>query len=173
MLKKCRKCLDEKEITNFNPDRLGKYGVWSTCKQCIKEKQLNTPPPVIKQTEIRKIWKKTINRIKEKGSETKLFIEIWQNRPHICQNCKKEIQFFDLSSFAHILRKGTNDKWRYDVNNIALVHSIRTIKDWDTGETYNCHWEIDAKMTWRKLEFEELLIEWDDEKIKDFINNLI
>lgn len=172
MNKKCRRCHIEKDTSNFNPDRLWKYGVWTTCKDCINQKRMENPTPELKRTEVRKVWKKTICRLKEKGSESKVHVEIWKTRPHICQNCWLEIKFFDPSCFAHILSKWMYDKWRYDKNNYALVHSVRDIKNSETLETYNCHWEFDTKMTWKKLEFEKLLEEWDLEKIENFIKLL-
>lgn len=172
MEKKCRKCWDTKDISHFDPDRLGKYWVASTCKTCKKEKQIKDYKPIQNKTEVKKVWKKTLTRLKEKGSETRVHIEVWRTRPHYCQNCWQPVNFFDPSCFAHILPKSRYEKWRYDPNNIALVHSVRDVKDETTGETYDCHGELDTKMAGKKLEFEKLLEEWDPEKIKDFIKNL-
>lgn len=36
--KKCRKCKEPKVLSEFNLDRLGKHGVASTCKECLKQK---------------------------------------------------------------------------------------------------------------------------------------
>ncbi len=111
----------------------------SRCKECQYSKQS------LKRTEIKKIWKKRINRIKEEWSEYKVFIEIWKEREHICDNCWGYIKSFDPSCFAHILNKRDNPELRYKKENIWLVHGIWEQID-ETGKTYNCHKEFDLKV---------------------------
>ena len=174
MEKKCRKCKQTKDISHFDPDRLGKYGVASTCKTCKKEKQIQNYKPIKVWQPVKKVWKKTTARLKEKGLETRVHIEIWNTRPRRCQICGGEIRFFDPSCFAHILAKGQypDNDIRYNPLNFALVHSVWQVKNEETGGTYNCHWELDRKMAGKKLEFENLLKEGNEDKINKFIKSL-
>ena len=100
------------------------------------------PPP-------KKFWKKRTERVKEKWSEWKVFVEIWLERlnwdwKRICDNCKTHIQLFDPSCFAHKLNKRDHPDLRYKKDNIALVHWIWEQMD-ETWKTYNCHKEYDLK----------------------------
>ena len=110
--------------------------------------------PKKKKTPVKKIWKKRIERIKKYGSEMKVFIEIWQEREHICDNCNKYIKYFHASCFAHKLNKRDHQELRYDKSNIALVHWIWEVKNQETGENYECHKEFDLKFNelnkWKK-----------------------
>lgn len=141
ILKKCRKCKEPKPISEFIPMRIGKFGVWTTCLSCTNLWGAKTE---LKRTPIKKIGKKKIQRIKDNGSEFKVFVEIWKEREHICDNCWGYIQFFDPSCFAHKLAKWANPELRYDKENIALVHGIWEKID-ETWKTYQCHKEYDLK----------------------------
>jgi len=140
MAKRCKECW----CINENP--LLKYCM----EHADKNKKLQSYKPLVQKTPLKpwlppkKIWEKRKNRIKEQGSEYKVFVEIWKEREHICDNCWKWIKFFDPSCFAHKLNKRDNQKLRYDKKNIALVHWVFETMD-DTGKTYNCHKEYDLK----------------------------
>lgn len=118
----------------------------SRCKECTYKKQAEKPIKIytLKQTKPKLVWKKRKARIKDKWSEYKIYIEIWQERKHICDNCWKTIKFFHTSCFAHKLNKRDNPELRYKKDNIALVHWIWEQKN-DKWETYNCHKEFDLK----------------------------
>lgn len=120
----------------------------SRCKECSYKKQSEKPKKVyeLKKTKPKLVWVKRKNRINKQGSEYKVFLEIWKERLHICENCKKPILIFHASCFAHKLNKRDNPELRYDKNNIGLVHWIWEIKNKETQETYNCHKEYDLKL---------------------------
>lgn len=133
MAKRCREC----RVVNQNP--LLKYCMeHASMNKSLKKTELKLWPPP------KKIWKKRIERVKKNWSELKVFIEIWKEREHICENCWKYIKFFHSSCFAHKLNKRDNPKLRYEKENIALVHWVFETMD-DTGRTYNCHKEFDLK----------------------------
>ena len=133
MSKRCKECWC------INENALLKY--------CMKHSYLNKQP---KRTELKPwpppklIGKKRAKRVQEKWSEYKVFVEIWKEREHICDNCWKYIKSFDPPCFAHKLNKRDNPELRYKKENIALVHGIWETMD-DTGKTYNCHKEYDLK----------------------------
>ena len=137
MSKYCKKCW----ILNENP-------LSPLCKEHYFEREKSKPVKIyeIKKTPVKLIWKKRAERIKKDWSEMKVFIEIWKDRIHICDNCWKSIKFFHSSCFAHKLNKRDNPKLRYDKNNIALVHGIFEIKNEETWLTYDCHKEYDLKL---------------------------
>ena len=126
ILKKCRKCKEPKPIWEFKPMNIWKYWVWTTCLSCTN---FWGATKELKRTPIKKIGKKKIQRIKDNWSEYKVFVEIWQEREHICDNCWWYIQFFDPSCFAHKHNKRDNPELRYQKDNIALVHGIFEVKN--------------------------------------------
>lgn len=128
--------------------------MYSRCKECQYKFVSSKPKKIyeLKKTPVKKIWVKRKTRIDEKGSEYKVFVEIWTSRNHRCANCWWEIKFFHSSCFAHKLNKRDNQKLRYEKNNIALVHWVFEVKNEKTGETYNCHKEYDLKFSnWIKI----------------------
>lgn len=62
-------------------------------------------------------------RLQEKGKETAVFIEIWREREHVCQNkkCGAVIRDYRPINFHHLKTKGAHPKLRYDKLNIALL----------------------------------------------------
>lgn len=134
----------------------------SRCKACTYKRSAENKNQkniyTLKRTPVKKIWKKRADRINEKGSEYKVFVEIWQERPKICANCGKPIKFFHSSCFAHILSKRDYPKLRYEKENIALVHWVFEVKNEETGQTYDCHKELDTKLSWKKLEIYDKFI---------------
>lgn len=130
MEKRCRKCWDTKDVSHFDPDRLGKYWVASTCKTCKKEKQIRDYKPIQVKSEVKKVWKKTLTRLKEKGSETRLFNEIWNEREHKCQECWKYLKEPKVHNFDHIKPKWKYPELRMEKTNIKILcfrcHFIKT-----------------------------------------------
>ena len=143
--KKCRKCKKQLPLSEFAPMNIWKYGVASTCISCVNFWGSNKPKKPIKQ-----ISDKKRQRIKDNWSEYKVFVEIWKERPHICDNCWWYIKYFDPSCFAHKLSKKNYPELRYDKENIALVHWVFEVKNEQTGETYTCHKEYDLKYNKQK-----------------------
>lgn len=78
--------------------------------------------------------------------EKKLFYKIWQERPHICVNCKvnlgNEAKTFN---FAHIKPKGLYPELRLDPFNIILLcYECHYALDFQTEEKFNSRFrEID------------------------------
>ena len=118
--KKCRKCKNEKYLQHFQKMNMGKYGVASTCNECNNS---NKKVYELKKTEPKKIWKKRIQRIKDGGSEVKVFEKInkYDQKCWICDNPIKE----PLSwTFPHILNKKDYPAFRVFESNIARACSI-------------------------------------------------
>lgn len=134
IVKTCRKCKKVVNIKFFYPDRLGKYGVASTCKVCVEDKKLekikNTPKKIYKAP--KRISKKRQIMTKQ-HLEANIFKHIAEHRPPICQNCNNPILPVDYETpnnyaafcFAHICPKGTYPELRLMKNNIAFVCSIK------------------------------------------------
>lgn len=127
--------------------------MYSRCKQCQYDFVASKPKKVyeLKKTKPNLVWEKRKARIKKDWSEMKVFIEIWKEREHICENCNKPIKLFHSSCFAHKYNKRDNPELRYDKNNIALVHGIWEQKN-DKWQTYDCHKEFDLKFNKEKHE---------------------
>lgn len=106
------------------------------CRKCYYEE--------VKCDDIRKPIKQVSDkkklRIKENGSEVKLFLEIWNERIHRCEVCHCFIPEPKPECFAHRLGKWRYPALRYNKKNIALV--------WDI----NCHKELDRRNKWRDFE---------------------
>lgn len=65
-----------------------------------------------------------------------LFKEIWQERPHVCENCGYSIPKPLAHNFAHIKSKGAYPELKYDKDNIQLLCS-----NWDyPDDRIGCHW---------------------------------
>lgn len=123
MEKKCRKCKQILDISEFNPDRLGKYGVWSTCKSC-----LNAHKQTYKR--INPVSAKKKERIKKEWSEWDLFIEIAIERAidgYVLAEdvgwIMKKIKLQDLrvENFSHIKPKWMYPELRLNKDNIKIV----------------------------------------------------
>lgn len=146
--KKCKDCWKPR----------GHTMMFSRCKQCQYKFVNNKPKKIyeLKKTPVKAFWRKRTERISEKWSEYKCYVEIRTTQEHKCQNCWKHIKFFHSSCFAHILSKRDYPDFRYMIENIALVHWIFETKD-DSGLTYQCHQEIDTKLAWKKADIEKKL----------------
>lgn len=155
--KNCKKCWTE--FIRYNT-------IQNICSKCMIEKNKDKQKTIyhIKRTEIKKVWKKRTERINEKWSEMRMFIEIWKERSHECKVCWNFIKFFHTSNFAHILWKKDYPDLRYEKENIALVHWIFEIENEETWKTYQCHQKLDKETSWKKLEIYEKLIKKLDKK---------
>lgn len=93
---------------------------------------------------IKKIRKKTVKDRNEKLAinkldfdvfqwgferEDELFDWIWEHRPHYSQISKRSLEKVTLyhAMFAHILPKGKFPLYRYNPNNILLVHPLEHV----------------------------------------------
>ncbi len=111
-------------------NRIGKRGL----------EKLERWEELIRKTPVKQIWERASKRIRENGTESALFQEIWEERPHICDMCGKTIPEPLSWCFPHILPKGKYPALRYNKRNIGLVCSIE------------CHAEQDRRASWHDLE---------------------
>ena len=92
----------------------GGNSFYRLCRFC-NHKRLNKDK-VVKTTKRKKIRKPT--------GEAALFKEIWEQRPHVCANCRdylgKEAR---AHYFAHIKPKSTHPELRLDPDNVMLLCS--------------------------------------------------
>jgi hypothetical protein len=66
--------------------------------------------------------KRTKERIAKYGTESEFFIkEIWDKRPHVCEQCGKRLREPKPHNFDHIIAKSRDASKRYDPNNIRLL----------------------------------------------------
>lgn len=103
-----------------------------------KQPKTNTKP--LKRTNLKKIWKLKTERLKRNWAETKVFKDIWAERPHICDICLQPIRKMKTFCFPHKLPKWKYPEYRYNKRNIWLVCSIE------------CHQEFDRKNAKKDLE---------------------
>ena len=146
MAKYCKQCWD----LNENP--LMKF-----CRYHYYEYIEKNPEKKLKRTPINKVWVKKTTRLKSRWSELKMFMEIWEERYHICFSCNNPIKNWHPSNFAHILSKWMYPKYRLMKANIAMVHGIF---EWD------CHKEIDYDVAGNKKEIEEILLSSESDEVK-------
>lgn len=59
----------------------------------------------------------------------KLYMEIWEERPHVCANCGHPIPYPIAHVFSHIRSKGARPDLKYDKSNIELNCSSVHRKD--------------------------------------------
>lgn len=111
----------------------------------------------IKRTPIKRVWKRTKERLKEFGSERVSHVKKWNNSDKCCVICwtnlvnlfwSNDIKDIPSYCFAHILAKGMYPVYRYLINNLALVCGIPH------------HWTVDKLIAKRKFEVEKLILNW-------------
>lgn len=97
----------------------GEGNVWITTKcrgLCTVCESKRKP-----RTRIKKLSEKRKERIKGGGSEFKMFCEIWDERPHVCQVTDEPIKEFSVWNFMHVLAKGPYGRYRLKKENVLLV----------------------------------------------------
>ena len=71
---------------------------------------------------------------KKKTGEWELFMEIWNERPHVCVKCNKRLGNIPQPIFfSHILTKGRTPELRLNKDNIELLCSEHHM-EWETGD---------------------------------------
>ncbi len=74
-------------------------------------------------------------KVKKKTGELAMFLEIWMERKHQCEWCKKPLFAFKVHYFDHIKPKGTYPELRLVKSNIQLLCYY-----WDDDHGwYGCH----------------------------------
>lgn len=82
---------------------------------------------------INSIGKAKKRRLKKHGSEKDFFQEIWEDRPHQCENCGVSLpEPARTYYFSHIKSKGAHPSLRYDKDNVQLL-------------CYECHYAYDSQ----------------------------
>jgi|TARA_R110000744_G_scaffold306335_2_gene414641 5-methylcytosine-specific restriction endonuclease McrA len=69
--------------------------------------------------------------MKKKNSQKQMFFEIWNEREHVCTNCKRHLGNEPLAQyFSHIKPKGLYPELKFDKDNIQLL-------------CFECHYAFD------------------------------
>jgi len=69
----------------------------------------------------------------KKNSQKQMFFEIWEEREHICENCKRHLGKEPLAQFfSHIKPKGLYPELKFTKSNIQLL-------------CFECHYADDFK----------------------------
>lgn len=97
--------------------------------------------------QIPKVSEKKKERIKQNGSEAKLFLEIWHERPHICYICWNNIPEPKQECFSHKLWKWRYPALRYNKKNIEIVCSSICHKEHDRINAWN-DFELIQEILW-------------------------
>lgn len=81
------------------------------------------------------MYPKPTKRKKKVRSMKDLFEEIWNERPHKCNNCGLQIKEAKAHNFSHLKSKGSRPDLKYDKDNIEIACSTLDRKDKEEG----CH----------------------------------
>lgn len=73
---------------------------------------------------------------RQKSGQKEVFMEVWEERPHICEVCGKNIPEPLSFVFAHIKSKWVHPELKFDPDNIALVCSIVCHTNLDIRNSY-------------------------------------
>lgn len=119
--KKCSVCGNMRPLWKSNPP---------TCAQCANANNTFSTP------------KKPINRVSDKGrlqimSDTAFYNEIWNERPHSCEECGCNLgEHWERYMFSHLITKGAHPDLRHDKRNISLS-CMPCHSRWETGDRKN------------------------------------
>ena len=107
------------------------------CQQCIYRENHQGKNQI--QVQIEKQRNKEY--IPKEDNERQMFLEIWEERSHICENCKKNLGGEPKAQFfSHIKPKSTHPHLRLKKGNVRLL-------------CFDCHYSYDfgSKETFNKL----------------------
>ena len=110
--------------------------------------------PTIEWKNLKKLWSNIHNfsYLCSVTGELKLFKEIWGERPHISFLSNRELKYFDIKYFAHVIAKSKWGGGRLLKDNIILLHpEEHNLLDQGTvaqRATYAEKWGCD----WNKIE---------------------
>lgn len=92
--------------------------------------------------------KKGLNRNRKSTGEKEVFMEIWNERPHICEHCNAPLQNPPLASyFSHNKPKSTHPELRLEKTNINLhCEDCHYVRDNGTEKEYNKRKNLKAKI---------------------------
>lgn len=139
MKKECNRCHKEKIIQNKTK---------GLCGDCVYELNHNGKSRfevAIEKQKSKSIKSYIIKRksskpyIRKSTGEKELFLEIWQEREHVCVNCKCYLgEEPKVHFFAHKTSKGADVTKRLDKNNIELnCFDCHFARDHQGIEAYN------------------------------------
>ena len=98
-------------------------------------------------------------------NQLELFKEIWAETAHISFLTNRQLKYFDIKVFAHILPKGRYPKFKLLKENIILLHpEEHTLLDQGTEKQrleYSNKWKCDWNQIYIKKE--QLLIKYKNE----------
>lgn len=95
------------------------YPVWAR-NRCLQHDKIATPDKyLIKKKSVSTGFKTSKNKPRKPTGELQLFLKIFADCKGICQITKKQIPF-DISSFMHILGKGSYPSLRLERSNIIF-----------------------------------------------------
>lgn len=105
--KRCRKCKETLDITEFQMMSIGKYGVWSTCIKCIAE---NIKPYEIKRTPLKRS-EKPVNKI-SKTNKNKIAKFPQKTKDEIKARDKVCIISWDpIEEYHHVFYWANANRW--------------------------------------------------------------
>jgi hypothetical protein len=114
---------------------------YNLCGNCNYKRLHNgkTKQEIYNEKPKKEVKRTKINYTRKATGEKELFLEIWQERPHICINCKEPLGDEPIVSFfSHIKSKGSHSELRLDKNNIELLcFDCHYTKEFSTKEKYN------------------------------------
>ena len=80
------------------------------------------PKPPKREKRPRLPIRKTAIKVERKPSGEKiLFTEIWNERPHVCEQCGTPIRECTISNFDHVKPKGKYPELRLEKTNIRIL----------------------------------------------------
>jgi hypothetical protein len=82
---------------------------------------------------------------KKKGGEKDLFLEIWNERPHVSEVSGKPIKEFDIRCFSHTLTKGAYPSMRLSKKNIVLM-TPEEHHEWEFTDRKDPKWDKIKKL---------------------------
>jgi len=104
-----------------------------------------------------------MNYKRNKTGELELFVEIWDERPHVSFISGEPIRQFNVSCFAHVLNKNVYPELRLKKINIALITpEEHRIFDQGTVKEREAYKKSHPKCEWDKLD-----------KLKEEIRSLV
>lgn len=77
---------------------------------------------------------------KKKSGQKELFIEIWNERPHVSEVSGKPLREFDVRYFSHILTKGAYPSMKLNKRNIILM-TPEEHHEWEFTDRSHLKWE--------------------------------
>lgn len=79
-------------------------------------------------------WQKeTFGRYDIQKANEMFYRYMWENKPHICEECQKPLNFYSSSFISHIISRGSSPEMAHDVRNINIL-CLKHHNQWETGE---------------------------------------